>query len=366
MRRDHGTFAPRICVDRLRRVTLTGKVASAMSRFPSGVLAAVLTVLVLLGTKRTWAEGTQADALFEEGRVELTKGNYDGACDKLRRSDELDPAPGTKLNLAECEALRGRVATAYALLLQVERLLPASDVRVPIARDKREGLERRLPKVRVTLAPAAPKDTQVRVGTRLVAPAEYGTEIPLDPGIWEVSIAAAGFAENRFQALYEEGKTQSIVAQPLVRERTAQAQSRAVPSVVNQQPKQPTPPVSSQATHLPTRSVAPTSSKGYVALGLGLSATALSTVTGILTLQAKSDNDTHCNEVSQRCDAEGREAASRGRILGGITTAGLVAGALGIGLGIYWISNAGETPRSATITLRNDGRGTLLELNARL
>lgn len=334
-----------------------------MSRFPSGAFAVVLTVFGLLGTERAWAAEAAADALFEQGRSALTQGDYEIACDKLRRSDELDPAPGTKLNLAECEAMRGRVATAYVLLAEVERVLPASDVRAPIARGKREGLERRLPKLRVTLAPQAPQQTQIRVGTRLLAPSDYGKDILWDPGTWEVSVAAAGFAEHRFQVLIEEGKTQLIVAQPLPRET---AQGRAIPLVANRQVAHPRAPIRSQLAQATKSSPGPTSSKGLVALGLGLSATALATVTGILTLQAKSDNDAHCNEVSQNCDADGRTAASRGRILGGITTAGLVAGAVGIGLGIYWISKGEDTPRSAAITLRSHGPGTLLELNWKL
>jgi hypothetical protein len=55
-----------------------------------------------------------AEALFEQARAAMAAGSYDIACARFRDSDKLDPAVGTRFNLADCEERRGRVATAAA------------------------------------------------------------------------------------------------------------------------------------------------------------------------------------------------------------------------------------------------------------
>ena len=53
-----------------------------------------------------------AEALFEQARAAMAAGSYELACARFRDSDRLDPAIGTRFNLADCEEKRGRVATA--------------------------------------------------------------------------------------------------------------------------------------------------------------------------------------------------------------------------------------------------------------
>jgi hypothetical protein len=60
-------------------------------------------------------EASEAETLFREG-VELMRGeNFDQACPKLQESYRLDPLPGALFTLAECEAARGKSATAIEL-----------------------------------------------------------------------------------------------------------------------------------------------------------------------------------------------------------------------------------------------------------
>ena len=55
-----------------------------------------------------------SESLFREGRALLEAGKTQAACDKFDESQRLDPALGTLLNLAECHALVGRTASAWA------------------------------------------------------------------------------------------------------------------------------------------------------------------------------------------------------------------------------------------------------------
>src|SRR4051812_33228673 len=93
------------------------------------LLAVLLAAAFAPTTAR--AQGSAAEALFNEGRKALAAGDLETACARLRASDKLDPAPGTKANLAECEEKRGRVATAWELYRTVLEQIPRTDKRVP-------------------------------------------------------------------------------------------------------------------------------------------------------------------------------------------------------------------------------------------
>jgi hypothetical protein len=61
-----------------------------------------------------------AEALFEEGRAQLEGGKYAEACEAFAKSDALDPAAGTELNLGDCyEKLHevGKACEAYGRAL---------------------------------------------------------------------------------------------------------------------------------------------------------------------------------------------------------------------------------------------------------
>jgi len=92
---------------------------------------------------------------------------------------ELDPALGTKLNLAECESKRGKLATAWELFRAVEQKLDPSDPRFAIAKQRRQAVEPQLPKLVIALAQGAPPNTTVREGTAILGSTAFGIELPL-------------------------------------------------------------------------------------------------------------------------------------------------------------------------------------------
>jgi hypothetical protein len=75
-----------------------------------------ILVRVMLGlsfvTRAASADSAAAEALFREGRDAAKHGDLETACADFAESQRLDPAPGTLLNLAECEEKLGRVASA--------------------------------------------------------------------------------------------------------------------------------------------------------------------------------------------------------------------------------------------------------------
>ena len=66
----------------------------------------------LLATPALAQNPAAAEALFEQARSAMAAGSYDIACARFRDSDKLDPAVGTRFNLADCEERLGQNAKA--------------------------------------------------------------------------------------------------------------------------------------------------------------------------------------------------------------------------------------------------------------
>lgn len=156
---------------------------------------------------------TLAEALFQQGKQLLERGDAHAACPKLAESLRLDRATGTLLALAMCHEVEGRLASAWAEYLEV------------IARAKKDGradreeaarqwagkLEARLSTLSVAVPAAVAEIPGLHVqrdGVPLDAPA-WSTAVPVDPGphvivakapgreTWTTTLVVAGAAEHR-------------------------------------------------------------------------------------------------------------------------------------------------------------------------
>src|SRR5690349_24811223 len=77
---------------------------------------ALIAVLVLATPARADDKDKEIAAkLFKQGRDAMAAGKLDEACARFAQSLELDPAIGTKLNLADCWEQKGKLAEAYRL-----------------------------------------------------------------------------------------------------------------------------------------------------------------------------------------------------------------------------------------------------------
>jgi hypothetical protein len=307
-------------------------------------VSATIGCVLLVATAAAQEDKMRAEALFREGREALAKGDYASACELLSRSNDLDPAPGTQLNLGECEAVRGRVATAYFLFRRVEQHLDPNDIRAPIARSKREAAELRVPKLVIKLPDNAPPDSRVYMGGRIFTPEELREPLIVDPGIVEITVTASGHNNNTMRVLLEEAKITSVVIAPLPAPIVTTAPTHPQGPGASQPPLQ----QSRVYAPAPQRERSPTSKAGAAFLGVGIGSSLLGGVTGILTLGAKSTNSAHCDAITRSCDSVGRAAANRGEILSALTVAGLGIGAVGIGLGTYLLVRGGSDARTET------------------
>jgi hypothetical protein len=269
----------------------------------------------------------------------MVEGNYRVACEKFRESDTLDPAPGTKLNLGECEAKQGRIATAWRLLLAVEQQLVSTDVRLPLAREKRMALEIRLPKLLVELHSSVPTGTRVSVGDEWLPPNTIGQATAFDPGVVQVLAVTPDGSQLRQSVTLTEG---AVTRVQFALEAPQQRETPKRIATLQRKPREVAPrlyPATEQ------NSEHSESLLGPVALGVGIGALTVSGVLGALTLSAKRSNSSHCDVPSQTCDAIGRDSAERGKLYGTLTTASALVGATGVGIGLYLVSTSTSKPR---------------------
>ena len=257
-----------------------------------------------------------AEALFRSAREAMARGDFAAACSRFAESHRLDPAPGTLLNVAQCEEKDGKLATSFAHVTEALEGLPKDDFRVPYARERLAALEPRLPTITVTLANDSAGAHVIRDEV-VLRDGSFGVPLPLDPGPHVLVVRAEGRLDARQEITLSEGQRLSLVL-------------RAGSPTGG------------------TRDVDPAGRRRTLALGafaLGGVGIVTGIVTGILFANAASSYRDRCN--ASGCDDEGLSAASRAKTLDVVSPIAFGVGALGIGAGTYlFLTSKRATPRS--------------------
>jgi hypothetical protein len=278
-------------------------------------------------------QATAAEALFEQGRKALAEGDLATACARFRASDQIDPAPGTKANIAECEERRGHVATAWELNRTALAALAPDDARRAILQRRIAKLEPRLPRLVLSLPPTAPRETTVRDGqATLGVPGSYGVPLPLDAGAHHLDVVAPGCASASIDVTLTEGHTETVALPACVPEVKGSGSAGAGPWVLG---------------------------------GVGVAALIAGGVTGGLTLAKQSavSSDGCKAGPPPTCPTQaGVDAADKGRTLGVVTTAMLVTGAAAVaGAGVWLGVSRGKAPPRVGFVPSPSGGGVRVE-----
>jgi len=138
----------------------------------------------------------EAQALFLAAMKLLASKQYGEACDKLARSQELDPGMGTQFRLAECYEKLGRPAGAFIQYSAVAEAAKAAGKleREAVARRRAAALEPKVARLTITVPPsvaALPGLEVTRDGASLLEK-EWGTPQPVEPGDHLVMVRARG------------------------------------------------------------------------------------------------------------------------------------------------------------------------------
>ncbi len=303
-------------------------------------LGAAALALTLSGAAQAQAPAPQraaAEAMFQQATQLMDQRRFAEACEKFAASEELEPALGTMLYLADCYDQAGRSASAWALFREVEQRARRADQadRVRIAAERAAALEPQLSKLELRVAP----DHQVP-GLQLfsdgsgVPAGSWNTALPVDPGKIRIEARAPGRKPWVTTVQITAGTPGEVLKVPMLALAPV-----AAPVAPASAPPPPTPPSSSQGTW------------AMVTGGVGLVALAVSGFYGYRAYARNKESRGECRaDIPKACTSDGaelrRQAADAARLstIFGIGGGVLVAGGVTLGLTVP------SSPRDARAT----------------
>jgi hypothetical protein len=136
----------------------------------------------------------RVEALVAEARTLTAEGRTSEACARLDEAVRLRPEVDLTTRLAECHERAGQVASALRAWQAVERsdALAAGDARAAAARERRIALEAVAPKLVIEGPARGGGAIEVRRDGAVVARAQWGAAILVDPGEHVVTATAPG------------------------------------------------------------------------------------------------------------------------------------------------------------------------------
>lgn len=254
---------------------------------------------------QTTRDPAAAGSAFARGREAMRRGDTDAACELFAESVRLDPAPGARLNLADCDERRGRFASAREEFSDALASLPSGDDRIGFTKERIAALGPKVPTLVVSLTGG--EGDVLRDGA-LVAKSSLGQPVPVDPGHHELVVRAAGRADAVRDVTVSAGERKEVALTP--------GAPLPAPS--------PPPPRTAPDTQ---RRVLP-----FGLLGAGAATLAVGSVLGVLTLDRASITKEHC---TPGCDDAGYRAAQEGRWMSVASPILLGTAVALVGAGLY-------------------------------
>ena len=194
-----------------------------MTRLRDPSVCAISAALVLMlasehaSAESSSAQRATAEALFQQANQLMADQHVAEACEKFAASQELDPALGTMLYLADCYERAGRSASAWALFREAADTAQRAGQadREQIATERATRLEGKLSKLELSL-PAAQrsKGLQLFLNDVPVPGASWNAPLPVDPGATHIEARAPGKKTWQFQLKIVEGPSNQVVRVP--------------------------------------------------------------------------------------------------------------------------------------------------------
>jgi serine/threonine-protein kinase len=290
-----------------------------------------------------------AEALFDEGRTLMSEGKYAEACERFARSDELDPAPGTLLNLAECYEKLGRTASAWATYRRAGALARTRNQaeRERLASERAAALEPELARVKIDVpADARVEGLVIRRGDAEVERATWGVAVPVDPGNIAIEASAPGRRSWKTTIAASPKSAQQVTVPVLEVDgsaETPESAESAAPTLVTTEPA----PATADAD--------PGSGQrmlGYIVGGVGLVGLAVGTGFALSARSQNEDSKSFCRtDDPNRCSAEGVALRDDARSAGTIATVAFGIGLAAVAGGTVLIVTAPSSGQGATLSL---------------
>jgi hypothetical protein len=304
-----------------------------------------------------------AERSYQEGRAAAHRKDWTLACQKFRESEDREAAPGTLLNLADCEENRGQLLESMVHFRAAADLFKRGDERVAFATRRAAAIERRLAKLTVRLDPESSPEAIVELDGAALDSATLGAPRRVDPGYHTLIVRAPGrvTAHTTIHLADSEARevemaagvalhpTEATVDPGSSRPRDGDASSQAPSAAEHLALPGPSARESPQAPTVrnPDAGSAMTTT-AYVAFGVGGVGVALGVMGGLLTISAKNTVAAQC---TPGCSSEGLDAQAHGRAWSTLSTAGFVGGGVGALAGAALLLAAPHSTSAAGLSM---------------
>lgn len=151
--------------------------------------SALFGAAISLAPQVAHADDATAEALFQAGKSLMDQKKYSEACPKFEASYKLDPAIGTKLNLADCHEKDGKLAQAWADWGEARDQAKRENdkARTDLAIRRQKELDPKVPKLTVNVTGPTAGLAVYRDELELDS-AMLGVPLPVDPGTHVVTL----------------------------------------------------------------------------------------------------------------------------------------------------------------------------------
>jgi len=287
---------------------------------------------VCIGATPAWGSDTAAEALFRAGKRAIATGDYPTACQKFDQSQQLEPAPGTLLNLADCEEHLGRLALASEHFNLAALGFHPGDKRVAYARQRAVVVQGHMPSLTIHLPANANERLKILCDGIEIDPAAFDHPLRVDPGQHVVLVRGEARRDRSYPLELSEGESKELSVEA-GEGLSAQSETPAAPPAdTRTSPSMPRVPAAT-LSRSPAERAGPSRTLGWISVGLGGAGLAVGTVFAIRALSNRSTVDQHC---STTCDPQGYDAESAYKTASRWASIGLGAAVLGIGAGTYF------------------------------
>jgi hypothetical protein len=308
-------------------------------------------------------EKATAEALFQQGTELMNEKQYAAACEKFAGSQQLDPALGTQLRIADCNDKIGKSASAWAMFKEASSMARSRNEpeRQRIADERAADLEKRLSKLEIKIdTKNVPVGFDLRLNNVSIPRATWDTPIPVDPGRQKLEASAPGRVTWTGSVEVPDGPVMRSIDIPTLAVKT-----------------EPSPTSSSLSTSAGASTRDTVSSPGgtqraigFVTAGLGVVGLGVGGFFGYQAYSQNQDSLAQCRvDDANACTPDGKAMRDDARSTAMASTIALAAGgALTLG-GLVLILTARSEPRHAGSELRVTtglvGRGPGIQLEGK-
>lgn len=277
--------------------------------------------MVAFGSAAQANNPAAAQALFEEGRTLLARGDLAAACAKFEGSQNLDPGPGTEYNLAICYEKSGKTASAWATYLSAAvgyKSTQRPDWEAK-ARERANALAPRLSKLTLIAPSDAPTGMRITRDGVLVEKSELGSAIPIDPGAHVIQATAPGSAAFEKRVEVAAGVSETV---------TVTMQSNGISATSSSSPTAAEPATTSEEASSPQRTWA------VVVGGVGVAGLALGAIGGLVAIGENASSTKECPNDGPCASAAALRSNASARDWATVSTIAFAGGGALVALGV--------------------------------